>query len=129
MLTGDDPMSRTLLKAARYGMPLTFGDPSGWTVAVHPSDAAAGAVAALSAPSGVYNVSAPPLRKRDLGTALAAAAGVRKARSAPALLLKAAGSASTFARSQRVVSTRLTEATGWRPELPVPGPEWFVHHG
>lgn len=126
MLTGDDPMTQGLLRAARYGMPLVYGDPSGWTMAVHPSDAAAGAVAALSAPSGVYNVGAPPVRKRDLGAALAAAAGVRRARSVPPLLLRAAGSASTFARSQRVVSTKLMEATGWRPERPVPAPEWFT---
>jgi nucleoside-diphosphate-sugar epimerase len=127
-LLGDDPMTTAMLRAARFGMPLTFGDPAGWTVAVHPSDAAAGAVAALSAPSGVYNVGAPPLRKRDLGAALAAVAGVRKARSVPPFVLRMAGPASTFARSQRVVSTRLTEATGWRPELPVPGPAWFTRH-
>jgi nucleoside-diphosphate-sugar epimerase len=128
MLVGDDPMTTSLLRAARYGLPLIFGDPAGWTVAVHPTDAAAGAVAALSAPSGVYNVGAPPLRKRDLGGALAAAAGLRRARSVPAVLLKAAGPASTFARSQRVVSTKLTAATGWQPALPVPGPDWLAHH-
>ncbi|HKN97024.1 MAG TPA: NAD(P)H-binding protein, partial [Pseudonocardiaceae bacterium] len=54
MLFGDDPLTRSLLRAARFGMPLVFGDPSDWTMAVHPSDAAAGAVAALSTPSGVY---------------------------------------------------------------------------
>ena len=127
MLFSDDPMTRDLLKAARFGAPLTFGDAEGWTMAVHPSDAAAGAVAALTAPSGVYNVGAPPVRKRELGAALAAAAGVRKARTVPKALMRFMGPAAAYGRSQRIVSRKLTEATGWRPELPVPGPEWFTN--
>ena len=95
-------------------------------VAVHPSDAAAGAVAALGAPAGVYNVGAPPVRKRDLGAVFAAAAGVGRARSFPGGLLKLMGGAATFGRSQRVLSTKLTEATGWRPAMPAPAVEWFT---
>ncbi|HEX3589584.1 MAG TPA: NAD(P)H-binding protein [Pseudonocardiaceae bacterium] len=126
MLLGDDPLTHAMLRAAKYGFPLTFGSVDGWTMAVHPSDAAAGAVAALSAASGVYNVGAPPVRKRELGAALASAAGVRKARSVPPGLLRFMGPADAYGRSQRVVSTKLTEATGWRPLLPVPAPEWFT---
>ncbi|HVV22534.1 MAG TPA: NAD(P)H-binding protein [Pseudonocardiaceae bacterium] len=125
-LHGDDPMTRTMLRGARFGTPLVFGDRDGWTVVVHPSDAATGAVAALAAPSGIYNVAAPPLRKRDVGAAFAALAGVRKARAVPAGLLRMLGPAETFARSQRVVSTKLTETTGWRPRLHTPSAEWLT---
>jgi nucleoside-diphosphate-sugar epimerase len=125
-LHGDDPLTRALLRGARFGLPVVFGDPAGWTVAVHPSDAAAGAVAALTARAGIYNVGADPVRKRDLGAVLATAAGASRARSIPAGLLRWMGPAATFARSQRVVSTKLTEATGWRPAMPVPSAEWFT---
>jgi nucleoside-diphosphate-sugar epimerase len=125
MLLGDDPLTRAQLRGAKYGMPLVYGDRAGWTAVVHPSDAAAGAVAALSAPSGIYNVAAPPLRKRDLGAALAALAGVRRARAVPAGLLKLMGPVAAFGRSHRVVSTKLTEATGWQPALRVPSPAWL----
>ncbi len=124
-LHGDDPMTRNLLRGAEFGLPLVYGDPAGWVTAIHPSDAAAGAVAALSAPDGIYNVGAPPLRKRDLGAALAAMAGARRARHVPAGLMKLMGPAATFGRSLRVVSTKLTETTGWQPELPTPSSEWL----
>lgn len=126
VLHGNDPMTRALLRGAKFGVPLVYGDPAGWTAVVHPSDAAAGAVAALSAPSGIYNVAAPPLRKRDLGAALADLAGVRRARAVPGGLLKLMGAAGTLGRSVRVVSTKLTETTGWQPELRVPpSPAWL----
>ncbi|HEX5404458.1 MAG TPA: NAD(P)-dependent oxidoreductase [Pseudonocardiaceae bacterium] len=121
-LVGDDPMTRTLRSGARFGIPVTFGDAAGWTVAVHPSDAAAGAVAALAAPTGVYNVGATPLRKRDLGAVLA---GTHKPHSVPPGLLRLMGPAASLGRSQRVVSRKLTEATGWQPALPTVSAEWF----
>ncbi len=56
---------------------------------------------------------------------MASAAGVRRPRALPKWLASRLGLMAVLARSQRVVSTRLTEATGWRPERPVPGPSWF----
>jgi nucleoside-diphosphate-sugar epimerase len=125
-LYGDDPLTRALLTSAKFRLPVTFGDPAGWTLAVHPSDAAAGAVAALGAPAGIYNVGATPLRKRDLGAVFAAAVGIRRARSFPPAVLKLMGGAASFGRSQRVVSDRLTNATGWQPAMPTPTVEWFT---
>ncbi len=124
-LMGDDPLTRAMLRAARFGMPLTYGAPDGWMAPILPADAAAGAVAALTASGGVYNVTAGPVRKRDLGAALAAAAGVRKARSVSAGMARMMGAAAVFARSQRVVSGKLTEATGWAPASPTPHAGWF----
>lgn len=57
-LLGTDAMTAALLAAARRGGPLILGSRSDWTTAIHPSDAAAAAVAALEAPPGVYNVGA-----------------------------------------------------------------------
>jgi nucleoside-diphosphate-sugar epimerase len=124
-LVADDAMTKTMLAAARRGSPLIIGRRTDWTAPIHPDDAAAGAIAALRAPSGVYNLAADPVRKQELGAAMAAAAGVRRPRALPKWLANRLGMMSVLARSQRVVSTRLTEATGWRPERPVPGPSWF----
>jgi nucleoside-diphosphate-sugar epimerase len=108
-------------------MPVLFGDPAGWFTAIHPSDAAAGAVAALGAPSGVYNVGATPLRKADFAREVAAAADVRKARVLRATLVP--GQLRALARSHRVVSGRLSDATGWQPARPLFGAEWFARSG
>lgn len=125
LLVGDDAMTTMMLAAARRGSPLIFGRRTDWTAPIHPDDAAAGAIAALRAPSGVYNLAADPVRKQELGEAMAVSAGVRRPRAVPKWLANRLGLMSVLARSQRVVSTRLTEATGWRPERPVPGPSWF----
>lgn len=128
-LTGDDPLTRAMLRGARFGMPLVYGSPDGWTAPILPADAAAGAVAALAAPSGVYNVTAGPVRKSALGAALAQAAGARRARSISAGTARLMGAAAVFARSQRVVSRKLTGATGWQPAAPRPHADWFSGSG
>jgi 2-alkyl-3-oxoalkanoate reductase len=126
-LIGSEPFGELLPRLARFRMPVMFGDPAGWFTAINPPDAAAGAVAALSAPSGVYNVGATPLRKADFARVVAEVAGVRKARVLPARLL--IGQFKALGRSQRVVSDRLTEATGWRPEHPLFGADWLPRSG
>jgi nucleoside-diphosphate-sugar epimerase len=125
-LVGADALTSALLAAARRGAPLIMGSRTDWTTAIHPTDAAAAAVAALEAPSGVYNVGAPPVLKGALGEAMAAAAGARKARAVPKWLVSRVPMAEPMGRSQRVVSGKLTEVTGWRCERPVPGPDWFT---
>lgn len=83
--------------------PVLVGD--GWMSIVHPGDAAAAAIATLDAPPGVYNVGSPIL-KRDLGVTRL-----------PRFMGRFAKAFEVFGRSQRVVSTKLTEATGWKPEM------------
>jgi 2-alkyl-3-oxoalkanoate reductase len=122
-LHGDDGISRWMLRGVRRGGPAYFGDPNGWLTAIHPSDAASGVVAALAAPSGVYNLGATPVRKRDFGAVIAAAAGARRARSLPRPLTR--GFLAVLARSQRLSSTALTEATGWLPKRTEPAVDWF----
>ena len=124
-LVSGDTMTVALLAAARRGAPLIFGSRTDWTTAIHAPDAAAAAVAALGAPSGVYNVGAPPVLKQQLGEALAAEAGISRARAVPKWLASRFTMTEPLSRSQRVISTRLTSVTGWRPAHPVPGPAWF----
>jgi nucleoside-diphosphate-sugar epimerase len=126
-MIGDEPFGRLLPRLARLRVPVMFGDPDGWFTTIRPPDAAAAAVAALGAPSGVYNVGATPARKSEFARAVAEAAGVRKARVMSGGLL--VGQFKAFARSHRVVSNRLTDATGWRPERPTFGAEWFPRSG
>ncbi|UOZ07618.1 NAD(P)-dependent oxidoreductase [Amycolatopsis sp. WQ 127309] len=114
-----------LVGAGALLSPLVLGSRKDWTTAIHPTDAAAGAVASLGAPSGIYNVGATPVPKERLGRVMADAAGVRRARTVPKWLASRLSLAEPMARSQRVVSRKLADATGWRCELPEPGPEWF----
>ncbi|GLY34905.1 nucleoside-diphosphate sugar epimerase [Amycolatopsis sp. NBRC 101858] len=125
-VVGSDTLTAALLASARRGAPLIMGSRTDWTTAIHPSDAGAAAVAVLDAPSGVYNVGAPAVRKGVLGEAMAAAAGVRKARAVPKWVLSRVAMAEPMARSQRVDSGKLTAVTGWRCARPVPGPDWFT---
>ncbi len=124
-LVSGDVMTSAQLEMARRGLPLIMGRRTDWTTAIHPSDAAAAAVMALGAPSGVYNAGAPPVSKQQLGEALAAAAGIKRPRAVPKWLASRLAMTEPLSRSHRVVSHRLTEATGWRPALAVPGPAWF----
>jgi nucleoside-diphosphate-sugar epimerase len=105
------------------GGPAYFGAPDGWLTAIHVSDAAAGVVAAPTAPSGAYNVGANPVRKRDFGAVIAAAAGARRPRTLPRLLTR--GFLAVLARSQRLDSSAFTETTGWRPKRTEPAVDWF----
>ncbi|MBM7859395.1 NAD-dependent epimerase/dehydratase family protein [Lentzea nigeriaca] len=83
--------------------PVLVGD--GWMSVVHPGDAAAAAIAVLDAPPGIYNVGSSVL-KRDLGITRL-----------PGFLGRFAAVFEVFGRSQRVVSTKLTDATGWKPTV------------
>ena len=126
-MIGDEPFGHLLPRLARWRVPVMYGDPRGWFTAIRPSDAAAGVVAALGAPSGVYNVGASPVRKSEFAAVVAAVAGVRRARIMSDRFL--VGQFKTLGRSQRVDSSRLTHATGWRPAHPSFEAGWFPRSG
>jgi nucleoside-diphosphate-sugar epimerase len=126
-MIGDEPFGHLLPRLARWRLPVMYGDPAGWFTAVHPSDVGAAAVAALAAPSGVYNVGATPIRKSDFARVVAEVAGTRRARVMTDRVL--IGQFKTLGRSQRVVSGRLSEATGWRPARPRFEAGWFPRSG
>ncbi|MFB9904813.1 NAD-dependent epimerase/dehydratase family protein [Allokutzneria oryzae] len=125
MIFGDDASSRALVSLARRGGPAMLGSPRGWTTAIHPDDVGAAVVAALRAPSGIYNVGANPVRRRGFGAVIANAAGARKVRGVPDWLMRRAGSLSVLGRSHRLSSAKFTNATGWRPRHPEPTGAWL----
>lgn len=115
-LIGDDAMTRWRLAQARAGRPIGIGNPLGWAHVVHPDDAGRAVAAALTAPAGVYNVGADPVRRDEMTKVLGEAAGRPDVGFMPRLVVKMAGERlELLGRSHRVSSDRFHEATGWKP--------------
>jgi 2-alkyl-3-oxoalkanoate reductase len=121
MVYGDEPTTRWMLDRVRGGKPAVMGDPQGYVSPITVDDAAAAVVASLAAPSGIYNVSGPPLTRAEWAAELGAAAGVGgEARSfAPLLVRMVAKRVEPFLRSQRISSDAFHNATGWRAKTTV----------
>ena len=115
-IVGNDPMTCWQLKAAHQGRSIGSGDPDGWLHPVHTDDLGTAVVAGLTAPSGVYNVGAEPVRRADYVQAFADAVG-RTSLSfmRPLLTRLAGGRAEPMTRSLRVCSDHFTASTGWTP--------------
>ena len=100
-------------RARQRGVSPSVGRRDAYRPTVWVDDAAAAVVAALAAPAGTYNVAdTDPPTRAEIDAALAAVVGRGGLRPAieeipPAL--------EPVARSQRVSSRRLREATGWTP--------------
>ena len=128
-LIGDDAMTRWRLGQARAGRPIGLGDPQGWAHLVHPDDAGTAVTAALTAPGGVYNVGADPIRRHEMTNVFAQAVGRHDVRFMPRLLVRVGGDRlAPFTRSHRVSSDRLHEATGWKPRHDVFDTSWLNDH-
>ncbi|HEX4977933.1 MAG TPA: NAD(P)H-binding protein [Nocardioides sp.] len=126
LVVGDDPATRWQLRAARRGSPIGLGNPDGWLHAVHTDDLGPAVLAALSAPSGVYNVGADPVRRAEYVAAFAEATGRADVGFLGPVLSRVAGArAEPLARSLRVSAENFTAATGWAPRRPVFGPSWL----
>jgi nucleoside-diphosphate-sugar epimerase len=127
-IVGDDQMTSWQLKAAHQGRSIGSGHPDGWLHPVHTDDLGSAVTAALSAPSGVYNVGAAPVRRADYVQALADAVG-RPGLSFMSPLMKrlAGGRAEPLARSLRVSSDHFTASTGWAPSRPHMDASWLRH--
>lgn len=107
----DSGSTLAALEAARGGASIAAGPPGAYRPTIWVEDAAAAIVAGLRAPAGTYNVTdsdAPT--NAEIDGALAAAVGVEA-------LHPGAPQDGPMARSQRVSSRRLREATGWEPRL------------
>jgi nucleoside-diphosphate-sugar epimerase len=94
-----------------------LGDPEGYTSFVHADDAGSAVVAALQAPSDVYNVvDDEPVTHAEAGRIVAAALGVKPPRTVPKVVRAATpASAKLLMRSLRVSHDRFSAATGWQP--------------
>lgn len=126
VVVGDDPMTRFWLRAVQHGRPIGYGTPQAWSHVVHTDDLGPAVVAALHAPSGVYNVGADPVRRRDLVAGYAAAAGVAPTGFVGAVLRRLSGPRTEpLARSLRICSEHFSSQSGWTPKRPTYGVEWF----
>jgi nucleoside-diphosphate-sugar epimerase len=108
------------LNAARRGVSTFLGAPGGYVSLIHLDDAAGAVVAALAAPTGVYNVvDDDPLTRAEVDEVLAAAVGRDRLWRPPVGLAKLGGSViRLLMRSQRVSNARLRAATSWEPAHP-----------
>lgn len=117
---GGDRWLREGLVTARFGVGPMIGAPDSYQPSINVADAADAVVAALDAPSGIYNVADDPVTKSEWNAAFFEAFGIdRRHRRIPAPLLRAGGEAAdVLARSRRISSRRFRAATGWSPRFP-----------
>jgi len=107
----DSRSTQVALETARGGASIAAGPPGAYRPTLWLDDAATAIVAALHVPAGTYNVAdTDPPTNAEIDAALAAAVGfealrARKPQDGP------------LARSQRMSSRRLREASGWEPRL------------
>jgi len=108
----DSGSTLAALETARGGTSIAVGAPGAYRPTVWLEDAAAAIAAALRVPAGTYNVAdADPATNAEIDAALAAAVG------AEALRVVEPSRDGPLARSLRVSSRRLREASGWAPRL------------
>ena len=70
----------------------------------------------MTAPGGVYNVGAEPIRREDMTSVFAEAVGRDDVGFMPRLVVRLAGERlEPLTRSHRVCSDKLHETTGWKP--------------
>lgn len=119
LVVGDDALTRFWVRLARAGRPVGLGSPEGWVHPVHTDDLGPAFVAAVTAPGGIYNVGAQPVRRHELVQAYALAAGRDSAGFMGPLLRRVSGyRAEPVSRSLRVSSERFIARTGWVPTRP-----------
>jgi UDP-glucose 4-epimerase len=111
----DSGLTQADIEAARAGVSPTLGPRQAYRPTVWLDDAATAVAAAVRAPAGTYNVAdADPATSAEIDAALAAAVGRDRLRPATD---EVPPGREAMARSQRVSSRRLREATGWAPRV------------
>ena len=97
----------------------SVGDPDGFVSSIHADDVGSAVVAALRAPSGIYNVDDDePMRRRDFYAVFAEALGRRKLHDIGKAAARLGGkSAQGMARSARMSNAAFKAATGWQPQV------------
>jgi nucleoside-diphosphate-sugar epimerase len=93
---------------------------------VHTDDLGPAVVAALQAPTGVYNVGAAPVQRGELVAGYAKAVGVEGGTFLGPVLRRLAGPRiEPLTRSLRISSDHFSAQTGWHPIRPTFDPAWF----
>jgi nucleoside-diphosphate-sugar epimerase len=124
------PTSRSVdegLRLARWRSSTVAGPPDAYLSSIHTDDVATAVVAALAAPSGLYNVvDDDPVTRRDYLEVFAGAFDLPKLRLTPSWVLRLAvgSSAGALTASQRVSNHRFRGATGWEPAYPSAQQGW-----
>lgn len=118
-IVGEDPQTCHWLRAAARGWAVGLGHPSDWAHVVHTDDLGGAVLAALHAPTGVYNVGAEPVQRHDLVQGYADAAGVESATFLGPLRRRLLGPRlEPLSRSLRVSADHFASQTGWRATRP-----------
>ena len=126
IIVGDDPMTRWYVQSAERGLPIGIGAPTSWGHVIHPDDLGPAVVCALTAPSGVYNVGAEPVRRGEVVQAIAKVAGQDEGKfMGPLLRRMAGGRVEPLTRSLRVSSEHFTATSGWTPTHPTFDASWL----
>jgi nucleoside-diphosphate-sugar epimerase len=120
-----------MLRLARWHASMVAGRGTAYMSSLHAEDAATAVVAALEAPSGIYNVcDDEPLTRRDALDAFSAAFGLGRLHTNPAwaMRLLAGPAAASLVASQRVSNRKFRAATGWSPSYPSLREGWRAEH-
>ncbi len=126
-IVGDNEATRARVRAARHGHPVAMGSPDGYSHVIHTDDLGSAVVAALAVPSGVYNVGAEPVRRRELVDAFAVAGGRTSGGFAGSLARRVGGARlEPLSRSLRVSSDTFVTQSGWRPRRARFDVSWVV---
>ncbi len=126
-IIGDDGLTRWRLARARHGYPVGIGAPTAWAHVVHVDDIGSAVLAALSAPSGTYNVGAQPVQRRTLTYGFARAVGREEVGFMSRLAQRLGGERlEPLTRSHRVSSSRLAQEAAWQPAQPQFSAEWLT---
>jgi nucleoside-diphosphate-sugar epimerase len=112
-----DAATDQLIDAIRRGWFPLFGQPEAYCSWAEHGDAAEAVVASLRVPAGIYNVvESQPLTRQDLGDGIARLLAVRPPRFLPPWAANLGGVlGETLARSLRISSRKLEQASGWAP--------------
>jgi nucleoside-diphosphate-sugar epimerase len=106
------------LRLARWRRSQIAGAPGNFMSSIHCDDVATAVVAALTVPTGRYNVTDDePLTRADYLAAFGAAFGMKPPKPTPARLVKLLGGAGAdgLLASQRVSNRKFRDASGWAP--------------
>lgn len=126
LVLGDSGLSRWSLRAAASGRPVGLGSPDGFVHVIHSDDVGGAVDAALTVPSGLYNVGAEPVRRGDLVAGYASAVGLERGAFLGPLRSRVGGSRlEPLARSLRVSSDRFAGVAGWTPSRHTFDDEWL----
>jgi nucleoside-diphosphate-sugar epimerase len=124
-IVGDDRQTRQWLRATTSRQQSGGAECAGWAHVVHTDDLGGAVLAALHAPSGVYNVGAEPVGRRELVQGCAEGAGIDPGGVRRLGLRVARPRLDVLCRSLRVSSDHFSAQTGWRPLRPRFDAGWF----